>query len=384
MSNEINIKEEVKEGSVYKALGKKKRDSNLELFRILTMLLIVAHHYVVNSGLTAPDGPIFANQLSTDSIFLLLTGAWGKIGINCFVLITGYFMCKSEITSTKFLKLVLEIMFYKIVIGLIFILSDYQPFEWKSFLKLFVPFMSVKQNFGGCFILFFLFIPFLNVLIRNLDEKKHIYLLILCSLTYILFGTIHRVDMNYVSWFMVLYVISSYLRLYPKKMMTNQSFCGLMFLLTMFLSALSVLVCAWLGVKIGKNAPFFFVTDSNAFLAVLTGVFAFLFFKNMKLPYNKFINAVASTTFGVLLIHANSDTMRQWLWKDTLDNVGHYGMPLYVICCVLGVFAVCSVIDFLRIKLIETPLFYFWNKKYDCIAGHFKRKEEKIFKKIKS
>ena len=29
----------------------KVRDSNLELFRIITMLLIVAHHYVVNSGL---------------------------------------------------------------------------------------------------------------------------------------------------------------------------------------------------------------------------------------------------------------------------------------------------------------------------------------------
>ena len=286
-------------------------------------------------------------------------------------------MCKSEITSTKFLKLVLEIMFYRIVIGLIFILSDYQPFEWKSFLKFFIPVLSVKQNFGGCFILFFLFIPFLNVLIRNLDEKKHIYLLLLCSLTYILFGTIHRVDMNYVSWFMVLYVISSYLRLYPKKWMTNQKFCGLMFLLTVFLSSLSVLVCLWF-----EKSPFYFVTDSNAFLAVLTGVFAFLFFKNLKLSYNKFINAVASTTFGVLLIHANSDTMRQWLWKDTLDNVGHYGMPLYVICCVLGVFAVCSAIDYLRIKLIETPFFCFWERKYERISGYFKRKEEKIFEKI--
>ena len=27
------------------------RNSNLELFRILSMLVIVAHHYVVNSGL---------------------------------------------------------------------------------------------------------------------------------------------------------------------------------------------------------------------------------------------------------------------------------------------------------------------------------------------
>ena len=36
----------------------KVRNSNLELFRILTMISIVAHHYVVNSGLMATDGVI--------------------------------------------------------------------------------------------------------------------------------------------------------------------------------------------------------------------------------------------------------------------------------------------------------------------------------------
>ena len=30
---------------------KKVRDSNLELYRIIVMMVIVAHHYVVNSGL---------------------------------------------------------------------------------------------------------------------------------------------------------------------------------------------------------------------------------------------------------------------------------------------------------------------------------------------
>lgn len=42
----------------------KTRDSNLELYRIIVMLLIVAHHYVVNSGLTAADGPVYADPLS--------------------------------------------------------------------------------------------------------------------------------------------------------------------------------------------------------------------------------------------------------------------------------------------------------------------------------
>lgn len=36
----------------------KVRNSNLELFRILTMISIVAHHYVVNSGLMATDDVI--------------------------------------------------------------------------------------------------------------------------------------------------------------------------------------------------------------------------------------------------------------------------------------------------------------------------------------
>lgn len=64
----------------------RERDSNLELYRIIVMLLIVAHHYVVNSGLMQlmDQAPLNGHSLS-----LYLAGMWGKTGINCFVLITG-------------------------------------------------------------------------------------------------------------------------------------------------------------------------------------------------------------------------------------------------------------------------------------------------------
>ena len=39
----------------------KVRESNIELFRIVSMFLIVAHHLVVNSGLTAADGPVYSD-----------------------------------------------------------------------------------------------------------------------------------------------------------------------------------------------------------------------------------------------------------------------------------------------------------------------------------
>ena len=110
----------------------KQRNSNLELYRIIVMLLIVAHHYVVNSGMMEE---MAKEPLSSRSIFYYIFGMWGKIGINCFVLITGYFMCRSHITLRKFLKLFLEIMFYKIVIWAIFVGTGYESFSIKLMLK---------------------------------------------------------------------------------------------------------------------------------------------------------------------------------------------------------------------------------------------------------
>lgn len=66
------------------------QDSSIELLRIVTMLCIVAHHYVVNSGILKEI--ISANALLLNSIFVLIFGLDGKTGTNCFVLITGY--CK--------------------------------------------------------------------------------------------------------------------------------------------------------------------------------------------------------------------------------------------------------------------------------------------------
>jgi len=45
------------------------RNSNLELYRIIVMLLIVAHHYVVNSGLVDVMAENVQTALSADGLF---------------------------------------------------------------------------------------------------------------------------------------------------------------------------------------------------------------------------------------------------------------------------------------------------------------------------
>ena len=347
------------------------------------MLAIVAHHYVVNSGLTADAGPIYADPVSGASIFLLLFGAWGKIGINCFVLITGYFMCKSQITAKKFVKLLFEVMFYRIIFQIIFWITGYMPITFSSVVKMLLPITRIEHNFIGTYLVFFLCIPFLNVLIHNLKEKQHLRLILLSCFIYVFFGTIKvmSVTMNYVSWYIVLYFIASYIRLYPRKLFDSQRIWDWMTAVSLLLCAASVIVCAWLGSIIEKNEAYFFVTDSNTFLALLTGVSAFLFFKNLKIKYSKVINIISATTFGVLLIHANSDSMRQWLWKDLLDNVGMYNSPwllLHAFGSVIVIFLVCSVLDMLRIRFVEKPFFRWWDKHWGWIANRWGRFERKV------
>ena len=163
----------------------KKRETNLELFRILVMLAIVAHHYVVNSGLLQA---MAQNPTSLQSVVLYLFGMWGKTGINCFVLITGYFMCKSQISMKKLLRLVAEILFYSLLINAAFVLSHIVCFSWELFFQSLNILVNINTNFVSAFLLYYCCIPFANILVQNLTHRQHEILVALSLLVYAILG----------------------------------------------------------------------------------------------------------------------------------------------------------------------------------------------------
>ena len=340
----------------------KLRNSNLELYRILLMLLIIAQHYVVNSNLA---NTINDNPETSNSIFYMLFGAWGKTGINCFVLITGYFMCTKKITLRKFLKLFLWTLTYCILITTTFILFDYHPLGYTKLLYQVIPLTNLTTGFVSCFLVFYLCIPFLNVLISNISKQQHLWIIILLLFIYTLHGSIHHlnVKMNYISWFCTLYFISSFLKLYPNKKDNDAKFWGYMTAVSWGISILSIIFIS--RIQIWTNNPYdfkenyFYISDSNSVLALTNGITSFMLFKNIKIKYNKWINTIATSTLGVLIIHANSATMRHWLWIDIIDSAGHYNSRfywLYAIGCVIGIYIICTIIDQIRMRTIETPL----------------------------
>ena len=318
------------------------------------MFLIIAHHFVVNSGVL---DMMYETPLKANSIFLFLFGAWGKTGINCFILITGFFMCKSNITLKKYVKLVSEVLFYNIVISLIFLVFRIGSISIKDVFDGLLIVRNVNSsNFIACFLIFYLFIPFLNVLLLNITQKQHQYLIALLAFLYIFLGTMPKfsVVMNYVSWFSFLYIVAAYIRFHQIKKRKWGLWTGFFIIM----ASLSVISCLFLGDILNKQLAYRFVSDSNTFLAFAIGFCSFMFFKDLKIKQSRVVNTIGGSTFGVLCIHANSSTMRKWLWGTVLNVKEAYSLPfgelvLFSVISVFVVFVVCSLIDMARQRIVE-------------------------------
>lgn len=349
------------------------------------MLAIVAHHSVVNSGIT--ESYDFLN-ITANMFFLQLWGMWGKTAINAFVIITGYFMCTSKLTWKRFLKMWMEAKFYKVVFFITFCFAGYEAITAKSIFKLVFSYINgVNNGFVSSFLAFYLFIPFMNALIEKLSQKDLQKLIVLLLGMFTVASTFffNSAVFHYVFWYMTLYFVAAYIRLYPNRWTESRRFNGAVLFVTILLSYLSVVVVDFVGTRVGFTNAYYMVSDSNKLFAFIIGVSAFLFFKNTPMKNNRFVNAVASTTFGVLLIHANSDAMRQWLWKDLLNLPSLYTaafpkLTVIYIFVMLGVFTVCSLIDYVRIQVIEKPIFNVINRNTETIERRFNRLSSTVSK----
>lgn len=296
---------------------KKQRESNIELLRIIMMIIIVGHHFIVNSGITeAININILKSSCGIKDYFALVFGWGGKTAINVFLLITGYFSCTQNFNLRKIINFCCEIMFYKVAIYFIFLFSGYEQFNIIDFGKMI---LSIPYGFGkgftSSYVALYFCTPFINKLIQSLDKKNFEKLIVVLLVIFTGISTFFlNTSFEYLGWYTTVYLIGAYLRLYPLSWFDNKKVVGGGMAISLLLSWLSVLFILFVSNKIGKFLPYFyFVSDSNKILAISTAIYTFLFAKQINIGCNKFINLLAASTFGVLMIHANSATMRKWL-----------------------------------------------------------------------
>lgn len=361
------------------------RSSNLELARIIAMLAIIAHHYVVNSGVT---DFLYGYDLTGKGVFLQLWGMWGKTAINVFVLITGYFMCEKEFKWRRLIRLVLQVEFWKIMLFPVFFIVDVPAADVRrSVLSIaFLPLLNVNNSFTSSFIVFYLFIPALKFIVDRGGAYLHAgtMALLFASNTVSFSFFSNSFGFTEVSWYAFLFLLAAWLRRHPPRFISNPKTCFLLFSGCVALSVGGTLFLdAQAGFGVGAyGTGLRYLDQSGKIMAFLVGLTCFLFFRVLPVKQSPLVNVVASTTFGVLLVHANSAAMRKFLWRDVLNVPRAFSLPgpllvLHAVASMIGVFTVSSVLDWLRIRYVE-PVYMGW---YDRHARRLNRLAERMASK---
>lgn len=338
------------------------------------MVMIIIFHFAYH-GKFEWD----ASLLSVSRFWYNLIVLGGKIGVDVFVLISGYFLVNSNrsISSNTKKLLILwgQIFFYSAIINLIFTLTGKNAYSIKStIVEVFFPITCNSWWFASTYFVMFLLHPFINKFINCLNKKSYQNLLLLLVLCWYIIPSLtgRMYQGTPLLRFITLYLIVGYTKIYGFNPKLKCKHYFILFLVFSALNYLLSVIYTLFGLK--KEAYAYRAINLyepyNIFV-MLIALTLFMTFATLKIRHRKWINVTASATFGVYLIH-DSEFVRPFLWKELL-KVNQYQDTImlipYSIAIVAIVYLVCTLIDLLRQRVFERPYIMLVNRYTDICLG---------------
>ncbi len=362
---------------------KKNRDSNIEMLRIIAMLFILFHHYALYNSLYNLD---VSNMNKYIGIILF---SLGKIGVNIFILITGYFSIKKNFSIKKLIKLWLEVVFYSVGVTFVFAISGKVQLNFKELIKFIFPISFNKYWFITIYIILYTLMPFINRYVNKVNKEQYQKLLVilffLCVGLYsIMYSSItysmnESLPLSNIIFYILVYLIGGYIRLYGIEKIENISckrtigytlliFC----VFTIFLTVSEIIDYKYN--KLGN--VLFWYTRSNSIFVYILSILTFYSFKKIELKEIKIINLLASSCFGIYLIQSHTFIAGKKLYKDIIHTEYFVKSPLLIvqaIASIIVIYFIGGCIDLVRQKVIEDKIIKI--KKFDS----FFNKIDKLF-----
>lgn len=333
------------------------RQSGIELLRIISMLLILFHHGVVHSHLNFLGGVTFNKVFLSSFIF------GGKFGVDIFVLISGYFLCKQQYKVEKVIKLLSQLIFYVLLILSIAFTFFFNQVTWEKTILSLYPF----QGFAINYLFLYLLSPFINKFIYSLEKQEYTKLLVILTIILSILPTfLPPFDGFYLlSWLVHLYLLGAYIRINENKVWIKKYknkllvFSLIVIFLTTMFSGLNYLIIK----KTFLSHYLFWVNEytlyrDNSFLLLIGALLLFLWGLAIDIGENKVINFVASGTFGVLLLH---DNPYREIWFTNIFQFAKFQnevwLPVYFVVVLVIIFLAATIIDYVRRKYVDYYIF---------------------------
>ena len=336
--------------------GKTTRSSNLELLRILCMLLIIGDHLTGQSGI--------ADYTTLPSSFAFcLIGCGSRIACSVFVLIGGWFLCEQPYKTRRPLSLWLSLWLYTVPVTLLCKLAgldvSWGALRWAAF-----PASTRQLWFISDYLLLLLCVPLLSRLLRGLSRPAHRGLLAVLAVPLIVYPTLFGENgaVSDTAWmFLYEYLLITYLRRWPDNRLAHllqhrAAALGLGLGLPLLNTILRA-VLETRGLTDGKAFQYmaYYRTALGALPNLLAALALFYLFKGLDLGCVRWVNALAGTTLGVYILH-QVPAFRGFLWNGLLQAEEQHGSVGYTLLAILAVFLGCAAVDALRTALVMRPL----------------------------
>ena len=336
----------------------KLRDSNMELLRIVAMLLVMFSH----AGFMALGVPTMEEEILNpmSSVGTFLDMALSIVCVNIFVLISGWFGIKSN--NIKLKSLFFQVFFFSfLAFGVLLVHNPTKYMNFDSIMTLFLlhgkDYWFIKSYFILC-----LLSPIINKYLVNLSKKE----LRLFLISFYGFQTIYAwlsidgasdfVGGYSVLSFIGLYLLARYFRLYCEQFI-NEKKCSY-FIMIFFVIGLFQTTMAYLVTRFGLPIAGRLFTYTNP-LVIIQATSLLLAFSRIKNFHNRVINWVASSCLAAYLLHANDFVLRGYYAKFIKGLYNQFSYPLFVFYTsifIILVFLISVSLDKIRI--------YIWNKMY--------------------
>lgn len=337
----------------------KVRESNIELLRNISMLMILIIHANFVSLPRIEYDELISN--AAPSITRFLFESFGIVAVNVFVFISGWFGIRPRTKSV--LSFIYQILFFLLGGGILFILLGKASFSVDWLLNVFQ--LSNKDWFIKSYLVLMIIAPILNTYTKNTEEKTQRYVMIAFFLFEAIFGWVFGGRRFFVEGygplhFIGLYITAQYIHnqiglettpVFLKKIFQMSKWADLfVFFLTVFLNTAMVV----LGSEFFHNVrPFFRVAYaySNP-LVIIGGLYLLLFFSKLDLPYVKIINWMGASSFAVYLFHGETTIRSQFFnpqvqyLYEAFSGIACIGMIFLFLCFI---YLISVLIDQLRI-----------------------------------
>ncbi|MGN1303819.1 MAG: acyltransferase [Oscillospiraceae bacterium] len=314
-----------------KQAGKKIRESNIELLRIIAMFLIVLSHCIpFNLSLSSPYY-IDVRQCSESisNIVLALFSYSGQIGNAIFLICSCWFLTESRsVKSEKIINMLADTWFICLLFYAIFKLCGVEIGAATTIKSLF-PITVSSYWFITCYLVFYLIHPIINLIINGLNKRQLFITVLVGSILYLFINTLlyEKVyECSNLIRFTVVYLFIAYLKKYMPSFMNNIRLNKLILGFSVIALLLLIIVTNFLGLRISllKGQLLHWAQYNNPII-VLMAVSLFNLFRSINIK-SGFINTISATTLLIYIIHSNALVnafVKPSIWKYIFENIAN-------------------------------------------------------------